>query len=103
MWDGAPCHTARLIKNWFDFVQEDYIKEWPGNSPNLNPTEKSWVLTKNKLCDSDTSSIPKLEVPIQDIWNGTILTLSGSNILLSLSLGTLTSVSSEKGAQQSTY
>lgn len=69
MQDGVPCHTAKLIKNWFDFVQVDYIRDWPGNSPDLNPIENLWALMKNKLRDRDTSSIPKLEAAIQDIWN----------------------------------
>lgn len=69
MQDGAPCHTAKIIKNWFDFVQVDYVKDWPGNSPDLNPIENLWALMKNKLRDRDTSSIPRLEAAIQDIWN----------------------------------
>ena len=35
--DGASCHTANIVKAWLDFVNVDYIKDWLGNSPDLNP------------------------------------------------------------------
>lgn len=66
MQDGAPCHTAKLIKEWFDFVQVDYIKDWPGNSSDLNPIENLWAHIKNNLRERDTSSLPKLESAIKD-------------------------------------
>ena len=69
MQDGAPCHTAKLIKEWFDFVQVKFIKDWPGNSPDLNPIENLWGLIKGKLRGRDTSSLPKLEAAIVDVWN----------------------------------
>lgn len=45
-WDGALCNTAKVVMEWFDFVQEDDIKDWPGNSKTLNPTVNLWVLMK---------------------------------------------------------
>ena len=68
MQDGASCHTAKLIKNWFDWVGIDYIKDWPGNSPDLNPIENLWSIMKEKLKERDTSSVPKLEAAVRDIW-----------------------------------
>ena len=69
MQDGASCHTAKVIKEWFDFVNIDYIKNWPGNSPDLNPIENLWAIIKSKLKGRDTSSVPKLEAAVRDIWN----------------------------------
>lgn len=67
--DGAPAHTAKLIKEWFEWVDVDYIKDWPGNSPDLNPIENLWGLMKRRLRGRDTSSVPKLIDHLQDIWS----------------------------------
>lgn len=67
--NSALYYTARLIKNWFYFVQVEYIKDGLGSSSDLNLIENLWALIKNKLRDCDTSSIPKLEASTQDIWN----------------------------------
>ncbi len=69
MQDGATCHTAKIIKNWFDWVGIDYIKNWPGNSPDLNPIENLWSIIKQRLKERDTSSVPKLEAAVRDIWD----------------------------------
>ena len=69
MQDGASCHTAKIIKEWFEFVNIDYIQDWPGNSPDLNPIENLWAIMKMRLKERDTSSVPKLEAAVRDIWN----------------------------------
>ena len=69
MQDGASCHAAILIKDWFEWVGIDYIKDWPGNSPDLNPIENLWAIMKARLKDCDTSSVPKLEAAIRQIWS----------------------------------
>lgn len=68
MQDGAPCHTAKIVKKYFNFIQLNYIEDWPGNSPDLNPIENLWALIKRKLRERDTSSLSKLEYAIRDIW-----------------------------------
>ena len=49
MQDGASCHIAKIIKEWFEFVNIDYIQDWPGNYPNLNPIENLWAIMKMRL------------------------------------------------------
>ena len=83
MQDGATCHTANIIKEYFSFVKVCYIEKWPGNSPDLNPIENLWAIMKKKLCARNTSTIPKLEAAILEIWqnlNGKILRNLASSI-----------------------
>ena len=49
MQDGASCHIAKIIKEWFEFVNIDYIQDWPGNSTDLNPIENLWAIMKMRL------------------------------------------------------
>lgn len=69
MHDGAHCHTATLINNWFRFCNITVLKYWPNNSPDLNPMENLWAYIKCNLQNRDTSSIARLQANIQDIWD----------------------------------
>ena len=68
MQDGATCHTAKIIKEYFNFVKITFIEKWPGNSPDLNPIENLWAIFKRKFRDRDTSTITKLRAAIDKIW-----------------------------------
>ena len=41
MQDGAPCHTARSIKEWFA-GNDIEVLDWVGQSCDLNPIENLW-------------------------------------------------------------
>ena len=49
MQDGASCHTANIIKDYLAFVGLEYIKDYPGNSPDISPIENLWAIMKAKL------------------------------------------------------
>lgn len=66
MQDGAPCHTAKLVKRWLYDCEVPYFKVWPGNSPDLNPIENLWAILKRRIRDRDTSSVPKLEAVLRE-------------------------------------
>ena len=69
MQDGAPCHTAKQVKDWLRDCEVGFFEDWPGNSPDLNPIENLWMSIKRQLRNRDTSSLPKLRLAIQDIWD----------------------------------
>ena len=44
--DGAPCHRAKKVTEWFQARPNITLIKWPGNSPDLNPIEKKVELNE---------------------------------------------------------
>lgn len=68
--DNAPCHTAKIVKEWLRSSEVDYISDWPTQSPHISPIENLWGIVKAKLRQEDTSTIPKLEAALRKVWSG---------------------------------
>ena len=66
--DGAPCHTARSTKAWFDRKGIN-VSPWPSQSPDLNPIEHLWEIMKKKLEDRPCKNIEELKEAIFQIWD----------------------------------
>ena len=67
--DSAPPHKAKIVASWLDDCQVVFIKDWPGNSPDLSPIENLWYLIKRDLQGKDVSFVPKLQAAIEASWN----------------------------------
>ena len=67
MQDGAPPHTAKIVKNWLS-TNNIQVLEWPPQSPDLNPIENLWHYMKQQLENYDTSSLAKLEIALRELW-----------------------------------
>ena len=46
--DNAPCHTANLVKQWFN-DNNVHLLSWPGNSPDINPVAHIWDYIERKI------------------------------------------------------
>ena len=67
MQDGAPCHTARVVKRYLHDVNIPLL-DWPGNSPDLNPIENLWSLIKRRLAAETITTKQQLISKIIHIW-----------------------------------
>ena len=68
MQDGAPCHTAKSIKNLLA-TQKIPLLDWPGNSPNLNPIENVCKLLKRENSTKKVTNRTQLIEKVIWHWN----------------------------------
>ena len=68
MHDGAPCHTAKIIKSYLVSKGIECMP-WPGNSPDLNPIENAWNFIKNKVYkNASNMSLETLRSTVTQVW-----------------------------------
>ena len=67
--DGATSHTANSVTQWLKDCQVNYIDDWPGQSPDLNPIENLWQIVKSDLQGKDVSTYEKLEKEVRASWD----------------------------------
>ena len=59
--DGAPCHKTKIIT--------EFLADWPGNSPDLNPIENIWSVMKKKAYKDIISNQDELWTCLSQIWS----------------------------------
>ncbi|EIE88584.1 hypothetical protein RO3G_13295 [Rhizopus delemar RA 99-880] len=69
--DNDPKHKSRHTTNWLSDNGISVLKDWPPQSPDLNPIEHVWRQLKSKLSQYDTTprSIDDLWKRIDKEWN----------------------------------
>ena len=66
--DGAPNHTAKVVKKFLDDNEVEILGPWPGNSADLNPIENLWSIVKNRVNKKKSTNLPKLGALIEEEW-----------------------------------
>lgn len=66
--DGAPCHTAKLVRDWLAEKNIEVLQPWPGSSPDLNPIENCWAIVKKKVAQHKPTSASHLIDVIKQVW-----------------------------------
>lgn len=65
--DGAPCHTAKSTKAWFERKNIN-LSTWPAQSPDLNPIEQLWEEMKKRLEHNPCKNLEELKESIFRCW-----------------------------------
>ncbi|CAI9737393.1 Hypothetical predicted protein [Octopus vulgaris] len=66
--DGALFYTARRIKKYLGDKDIEILEPWPGNSPDLNPTENLRSILKIRVDREKPINIERLEALVQQEW-----------------------------------
>ena len=67
--DGAPCHRAKIIKNWLTENNITSMTDWPGQSPDINPIENLWAIIKRHIRERKPTGRVSLIEAIIRAWN----------------------------------
>lgn len=65
--DGAPCHTAHIVRNWLDRHNVNLLP-WPAKSADLSPMENLWSYLARKVEEKRAKTVPELTLTVTQAW-----------------------------------
>ena len=74
---------AKVTKQYFATKGIKIVTNWPGNSPDLNPIEDAWGITKQVVYSQQHNTLVELKVAAEKEW-GAISITSLRNLMLSI-------------------
>jgi hypothetical protein len=81
--DRAPAHTAKSTKQFLAAKGIRIVEDWPGNSPDLNPIENAWGVTKQQVHGKQYTKLDDLKEAACNHWDA-LSTTALRNLMLSI-------------------
>jgi transposase len=69
LMDNAPAHQPAVVKRIILHSDVDYIRDWPGHSPDLNWIENLWGMVQQGLKGRYFRSVPQLKAAVKKEWH----------------------------------
>lgn len=67
MHDSAPCHKAKSVTTFLE-QKNIPVLQWPGNSPDMNPIENLWEVTKREMSKETITNREELISKLTTVW-----------------------------------
>jgi hypothetical protein len=69
MQDGARPHSGKIPLTWLEQNKVTWIRDWPANSPDLNPIEEIWKEVNRELAERGIpQSTAEIKRMVEGIW-----------------------------------
>ena len=66
--DGDGSHTATAVVNWLDEQEEEWIRDWPAQSPDLAIVENLWAIILQRLEGRKVTTAAGLWRALEEEW-----------------------------------
>jgi len=68
--DGAPAHTMKGNREWFQTWLPNDLVSHPPYSPDLNPIESIWAIMKKRVQEKEPRNLKELKKVLREVWEG---------------------------------